>query len=44
MDFPRFAATAVLVVNKIPTLFWAAWIVAVVVGSAVVALNAPALG
>ena len=44
MDFPRFAATAVFVVNKIPTLFWAAWIVAVVVGSAVVALNAPALG
>jgi hypothetical protein len=44
MDFPRFAAAAVDLANRIPTLFWAAWILAVVLGSAALALNAPVVG
>ena len=44
MDYPKFAANLVHAVNKIPTLFWAAWILAVVFGSAFLAVNAPVLG
>ncbi len=44
MDFPRFAAAAVNLAHKIPTLFWAAWILAVVLGSAALAFNTPAVG
>jgi hypothetical protein len=41
MNFPRFAATTVRIVDSVPALVWAGWILAVVVGAAFLALNAP---
>ena len=43
MNFPRLAATTVRLVDSIPALVWAVWILAVIVGAAVLALNAPTL-
>jgi len=43
MNFPRFAATTVRIVDSIPALVWAGWILAVIVGAAILALNAPML-
>jgi hypothetical protein len=37
--FSRMAATTVSVVNSIPAFFWAAWILAVLVGTAALAFN-----
>jgi len=41
--FAHLASTAVRAVDRIPTLFWAAWIVGVLLGTAVLAfrINAP---
>jgi len=41
--FAHLASTAVRAVDRIPTLFWAAWIVGVLLGTAVLAfrVNAP---
>ena len=44
MTFPQIASAAVHFAHRIPTVFWAAWILAVVIGSAMLALNAPAIG
>lgn len=38
-QFSRMAATAVRVVDRIPVLFWAAWILAVLIGTATIAFN-----
>jgi len=46
-QFSYLAASAVSAVNRIPVFFWAAWILAVLVGTAALAFNAvapPALG
>jgi hypothetical protein len=40
MNFPHIAATTVRVVNRIPAMVWAGWILAVIVGSALLAFNA----
>jgi hypothetical protein len=37
--FSRLAASTVRVVDRIPVFFWAAWILAVLVGTAALAFN-----
>jgi len=41
-QFSRMAATAVSVVDRIPVFFWAAWILAVLIGTAALAFNTAA--
>ena len=41
-QFSYLAASAVSAVNRIPVFFWAAWILAVLVGTAALAFNAVA--
>ena len=43
VKFEQIASTAVRAVDRIPTAFWAAWIIAVVLGTAVLAyrVNVP---
>lgn len=41
-DFTRMAATTVRVVDRIPVVFWAAWILAVLIGTAALAFNSAA--
>jgi hypothetical protein len=38
-QFSRLAAATVRVVERIPVFFWAAWILAVLVGTATLAFN-----
>jgi hypothetical protein len=40
--FSRMAATTVRVVDRIPVFFWAAWILAVLIGTAALAFNSAA--
>ena len=41
-QFSRVAATTVRVVNRIPVVFWAAWILGVLIGTAALAFNTAA--
>jgi len=41
-NFTRMAATTVRVVDRIPVIFWAAWILAVLIGTAALAFNTAA--